>query len=141
VVTVKVQFIASFAAIAPNPEASKKLYVEALGLPLEPNEADGDYYSSEHVEGAKHFGVWPLRQAAQACFGTDEWPADLPVPQATMEFDVGSADGVAEAAAELERAGFTLVHPARQEPWGQWVARWLSPEGLLLGFSYAPWQH
>jgi catechol 2,3-dioxygenase-like lactoylglutathione lyase family enzyme len=137
---VKVQFVASVAAIAPDPEASRELYVDALGLPLDHGDGD-DYYHSEKIDGSKHFGVWPLRQAAQACFGKDEWPASHPVPQASVEFDMGSPEGVAEAAAELEGRGFTLIHPARQEPWGQWVARWQSPEGLLLGFSYAPWQH
>jgi catechol 2,3-dioxygenase-like lactoylglutathione lyase family enzyme len=137
---VDIEFIAGIAVIAPNPEKSRELFVDALGLPLEAS-AGSDYFHSERIEGSKHFGVWPLRQAAQACFGTDDWPADHPVPQATIEFDVGSAEGVEESAAELERAGFTLIHPARQEPWGQWTARWQSPEGLLLAFSYAPWQH
>ena len=33
----------------------------------------------------------------------------------------------------------TLLHGARTEPWGQTVARLLSPEGLMVGVSYAPW--
>jgi hypothetical protein len=27
------------------------------------------------------------------------------------------------------------------EPWGQTVARFISPEGVLVGLSYAPWLH
>jgi len=33
------------------------------------------------------------------------------------------------------------VHEARLEPWGQVIARFISPEGLLVGLSYAPWLH
>jgi catechol 2,3-dioxygenase-like lactoylglutathione lyase family enzyme len=80
----KVQFIASVAAITADPPVSRALYVDALGLPL--NHADGDDYEhSEDIDGSKHFGVWPLRQAALACFGSDDWPADRPIPQASFE--------------------------------------------------------
>jgi hypothetical protein len=39
-----------------------------------------EYYSTASIPGAKHFGVWPLSQAAEACFGTPAWPADRVVP-------------------------------------------------------------
>src|SRR2546421_10887891 len=130
-----VQFISSFAAITPDTDASRKLYVDALGLPLTASEGD-EYLHSEKLDGAKHFGVWPLGQAAEACFGTRDWPADRTRPQASVEFDVESPDAVAAAAEELERAGFEVVHPPREEPWGQTVARVLSSEGLSCGISY-----
>jgi catechol 2,3-dioxygenase-like lactoylglutathione lyase family enzyme len=133
-----IQFISSFAVITPDPDESRKLYIDALGLPLG---GDGGYLHSEDVEGAKHFGVWPLSQAAEACFGSPDWPADRTRPQASVEFDVESPEAVAAAAEELERAGFELLHAARQEPWGQTVARVLSSEGLVVGVSYAPWMH
>ena len=63
-----VQFIASIAVIAPDPSVSRRLYVDALGLPLMGSE--DDYVHSEDIDGSKSFGVWPLTQAAQACFGT-----------------------------------------------------------------------
>src|SRR3954451_13045399 len=135
-----VQFISSFAVISPDVDASRKLYVEALGLPLTASEGD-EYLHSEQVDGSKHFGVWPLWQAAEACFGTREWPAERTVPQASIEFEVEDADAVAAAGEELERAGFELLHPARTEPWGQTVARLLSSEGLIVGVSYAPSLH
>jgi hypothetical protein len=78
---VDVQFIASFAVITPEPEASHGLYLEALGLPLE-GEDDG-YLHSEKIDGSRHFGVWPLAAAARACFGEDDWPQGRPVPQAS----------------------------------------------------------
>ena len=55
--------------IAPDPSSSRKLYVEALSLPLQ-GEDDG-YQHSEQIAGCKSFGIWPLSQAARACFGTD----------------------------------------------------------------------
>jgi catechol 2,3-dioxygenase-like lactoylglutathione lyase family enzyme len=134
-----VLFIASVAVIAADPPQSRKLFIEALGLPLE-GEGDG-YYSSEHVAGSKHFGVWPLAEAAEACFGTAEWPADRIVPQASIEFEVANPEAVAAAGDELQQAGYELIHPARTEPWGQTVARVLSEDGLIVGISYAPAFH
>jgi catechol 2,3-dioxygenase-like lactoylglutathione lyase family enzyme len=139
-VLMQIQFIASMAAIAADPAASRRLYIDALGLPLDHGEGD-DYYHSEHIAGSKHFGVWPLAQVAQACFGTAEWPAQHRVPQASIEFEVADAEAVGPAAAELADAGFPLLHGPRLEPWGQTVARVLSPEGLIVGISYAPSLH
>jgi len=136
----QIEFIASFAVIAPDPSASRRLYVDALGLPLETAPGD-DYAHSEAIGGSKHFGVWPLHQAATACFGRAEWPADRPVPQASVEFEVRDADAVGAAADELPGQGVELLHGPRLEPWGQTVARLLSPEGLIVGISYAPALH
>jgi catechol 2,3-dioxygenase-like lactoylglutathione lyase family enzyme len=137
---VQIEFIASFAPITADPAASRALYVDALGLPLEHTTGD-DYIHSEKIGGSKHFGVWPLSQAAEACYGTPNWPADVPVPQASIEFELADADAVQAGAEELTAAGHQLLHQARQEPWGQTVARLLSPEGLIIGLSYAPWLH
>jgi catechol 2,3-dioxygenase-like lactoylglutathione lyase family enzyme len=134
-----VLYIVSVAVITADPPQSRKLFIDALGLPLE-GEGNG-YYSSEHVAGSKHFGVWPLTEAAQACFGTTEWPADRVVPQASIEFEVADTEAVAAAGEELQRRGFELIHPARTEPWGQTVARVLTSDGLILGISYAPALH
>ena len=132
--------MASCAVITPDPPASRPLFVDALGLPLESSEGD-DYAHSEHIDGVKHFGVWPLSQAAQACFGTSEWPADRPVPQACFEFDLADPAAVEAAAEQLAAAGHTLIHGVRQEPWGQTVARLQSLEGPIIGISYTPWMH
>ena len=85
--------------------------------------------------------MWPLSQAAEACFGTPQWHADRLVPQASIEFEVEDAEAVAAAGGELERAGFELLHPARTEPWGQTVTRLLTEDGLIVGISYAPSLH
>ena len=134
-----VLFIASVAVVTADPPRSRQLFMETLGLPLE-GEGDG-YYSSGNIAGIKHFGVWPLAEATQACFGTAEWPAGRVVPQASIEFEVKDADAVAAAGDELQRAGYELLHPARTEPWGQTVARLLTGDGLIVGISYAPEFH
>jgi catechol 2,3-dioxygenase-like lactoylglutathione lyase family enzyme len=131
-----VVFITSVAVVAADPPQSRKLFIDALGLPLD-GEGDG-YYSSESIPGSKHFGVWPLSEAAQACFGTPEWPAGRVVPQASVEFEVEDADAVAAAGDELQREGFELLHPARMKPWGQTVTRLLTEDGLIIGISYTP---
>ena len=79
-----------------DPKTSRKLYVDALGLPLR-SDGGGDYYHSENIAGSRHFGVWPLSQAAQACFGRPVWPVDHPTPQASIEFEVANAETVASA--------------------------------------------
>jgi catechol 2,3-dioxygenase-like lactoylglutathione lyase family enzyme len=137
---VNIEFLATIAVIAADPPTSRQLYVDALGLPLQ-SSADGEYFHSEAIPGCKHFGVWPLRQAAEACFGTQIWPTDRPVPQVSIEFDVADADAVQAAAEELVAAGHELLHPAREEPWGQTVVRLQSPEGSIVGVSYTPSLH
>jgi catechol 2,3-dioxygenase-like lactoylglutathione lyase family enzyme len=136
----KIEFLSTIAVIAPDPPASRKLYVDALGLPLE-GDGDDAYHHTDQIGGCKHFGVWPLSQVATACFGTSEWPAERPVPQVSIEFDVADAAAVVAAADELQRAGYELLHPAREEPWGQTVARLQSLEGAIVGISYTPVLH
>ncbi|MEZ2132004.1 VOC family protein [Sinorhizobium sp. CB7] len=136
----KILFISSMAIVASDPAESRKLFVDALGLPLKRHKGD-DYYFSESIGGSKHFGVWPLSQAAEACFGTRDWPADRPIPQASIEFEVEDLDSVAAAAQELQEKGCAMLHGARTEPWGQTVARLLTMEGAIVGISYAPWMH
>ena len=109
-----VQFIASVAVITADPVQSRRLYMDALGLPLQAAEGD-DYFHSESIGGSKHFGVWPLIQAAQACFGTDTWPADRSIPQASVKFEVDDARAVQAAAEEL-RDG--RLHAAARCPHG-----------------------
>jgi catechol 2,3-dioxygenase-like lactoylglutathione lyase family enzyme len=135
-----IEFLAGVAVITPDPPQSRRLYVETLGLPLAGEGADG-YLHSEQIPGTKHFGVWPLSQAAAACFGDERWPEHLAVPQVSVEFDVADVAAVGAAAEELIAAGYELLHPVREEPWGQTVVRVLSPEGAIIGVSYAPALH
>ena len=135
-----IHFIASIAVITPDPQKSRGLFIDALGLPLEAS-SGSDYFHSEGIDGSKHFGVWPLAEAAQACFGTPDWPADRTVPQLSLEFEVRDADAVQSAAEELAERGFDVLHDRRTEPWGQTVARLQSEEGAIIGISFAPSLH
>jgi catechol 2,3-dioxygenase-like lactoylglutathione lyase family enzyme len=136
---VNIEFLSTVAVIAPDPPQSRKLYVDLLGLPLN-GEAAG-YQHSEQIGGCKSFGIWPLSQAAEACFGSPEWPEERLVPQVSIEFDVREAAAVDSAVQELEQAGFALLHGPRTEPWGQTVARLQSPEGAIVGISHIPMFH
>jgi hypothetical protein len=130
---IKVLFIAGFGPIVRDSRASRKLYADALGIPFEAG-PEGYLHTGE-LDGAKHFALWPLSQAAESCFGTKEWPSELPVPQAWLEFDV---EDVPSATEELRRQGYRCLVAARKEPWGQTVTRLLGPEGLLVGITYTP---
>ncbi len=133
---IKVLFVAGFGPVSANPAESKKLYVDTLKLPLEAMPHDNTYWHGEGMEGVKHFAIWPLHAAAQAVFGKDAWPADLPVPSAWLEFDV---EDINSATKTLKDRGYRLLVEAREEPWGQTVTRMLSPEGVLLGLTITPW--
>jgi catechol 2,3-dioxygenase-like lactoylglutathione lyase family enzyme len=126
-------FIAGFGPIVRDLDSSRRFYEGTLGIPLE---GDDDYPHSEAIGGDKHFALWRLEDAAESCFGTSAWPADLPAPTSWLEFDV---ENMSEAVAELERAGHRLLVRDRTEPWGQVVTRLLSPEGILVGVTITPW--
>jgi Glyoxalase-like domain len=130
----KVLFIAGFGPIATDVEGSRRLYEDTLGIAFKVE--DGDYRHTEELKGANSFAIWPLHQAAESCFGTNEWPADTQTPQAWLEFDV---DDVEDATRELEERGYKLLVRRRTEPWGQVVSRLISPEGLLVGVTMTPW--
>ena len=130
---IDVLFTAGFGPIVSDPAASRTFYCEALGLPFK-EEASG-YLHTDGLDGAKHFALWPVAQAAESCFGTDQWPSNFPVPQAWIEFDV---ENIEKATAELRSQGYKLLVATQKEPWGQVVTRLLGPEGLLVGISHTP---
>jgi catechol 2,3-dioxygenase-like lactoylglutathione lyase family enzyme len=135
-----IEFLATIAVITDDPPVSRRLYADTLGLPLSAGAPD-EYVHTGQLAGVKHFGVWPLRQAAEACFGVPDWPGDRRVPQVSVEFDVTDADAVRAAEDELRAAGYEILHPTREEPWGQTVVRLQSPEGAIIGVSYTPPLH
>src|SRR2546423_861141 len=130
----KVQFVAGFGPLVRDRAASLAFYRDTLGLPLHGD----DYVSADDLDGVKHFGQWALADAAETIFGTREWPAELPVPQANIEFDVESEDALHRAADELRRAGHSILVGPKKEDWGQTVLRLLGPEGLLISLTFTP---
>ena len=133
-----IKLIAGFAVITKNPIESAKLYKDDLGLPLK---AKDKYLSMDKFPGSKHFGIWPLEMAAESCFGTKNWPDNIPEPTTTVEYELDSPEAVESAVIEMKGKGYTFIHEARVEPWGQTLARFLSPENVLIGISFAPWFH
>ena len=129
----KVLFIAGFGPIDRDLAESRALYRDSLGILF--HEDAGGYLHTGALQGAKHFALWPLSQAAQSCFGSDSWPDNIPVPQAWLEFEV---DDVERATFELESQGHRMLIKNKTEPWGQTVSRFLSPEGLLIGITLTP---
>jgi len=133
-------FVGAVGVIAHSLTEGRAFYVDAIGLPLV--QAEGtSFLHSEKLEGSKYFGVWPLSEAAKACFGSEIWPAERHVPQMFIEFEMDSPESVAAAASELKSKGYDLLHGARTDPWGQTVARLQTSDGLIVAVSFVPWMH
>ncbi len=130
---IKVLFVAGFGPIVREAAESRKLYCEILGLKFK--EEAGGYLHTEALRGANTFALWPLAQAAHSCFGKDAWPEKITEPQAWLEFDVANVE---QATTELESRGYRVLVKNQEEPWGQTVSRFLSPEGLLVGITITP---
>jgi catechol 2,3-dioxygenase-like lactoylglutathione lyase family enzyme len=128
----KVLFVVGFGPISVDGSAAQHFYGDVLGLPLKD---EGGYLHTGALDGVKEFAAWPLSQAAESCFGTPDWPKDVAVPQAWLEFDV---DDLPAATRELEERGYKPLVKVRREPWGQEVTRLLGPEGILVGLSVTP---
>jgi catechol 2,3-dioxygenase-like lactoylglutathione lyase family enzyme len=129
-----VRFVAGVSPIVDSAAAARRFYGEQLGLPVQAE--PGSDYTEVTMDGLKHFGLWTLHDAARSTFERDEWPSDVPRPQATIELEV---DDVPAAVDELRHRGLDVLQETRVEPWGQTTARLLSPEGLLIGITYSPW--
>ena len=121
----RLSFMAGLGPLVRDQEASLKFYRDVLGLPF----VGADYVSLDNWEGLRHFGQWTVADAAESIFGTREWPADVPVPQANLEFDVESEAAVEQAARELQAAGYPLLAGPKKEPWNQTVVRRSGPRG------------
>lgn len=132
-IRIEVLFIAGFGPIDRDVAESRKLYADSLGISFK--EDAGGYLYTGALQGAKHFALWPLSQAAQSCFGTDSWPDNIHVPQAWLEFEV---ENLEKATAGLESRGHRMLIKNKKELWGQTVSRFLSPEGLLVAVTFTP---
>ncbi|PJD68682.1 glyoxalase [Enterobacter kobei] len=135
---IDVLFVAGFGPISRDSASSAAFYIHTLGLPLKPMEGNSDYLLAEvgQLKGVKHFAVWPLTQAAMSCFGEEQWPAEHPISQGWVEYEVQDLDSATRI---LTEKGYRLLVANRTEPWGQTVTRLLSPEGLLTGLTITPW--
>jgi hypothetical protein len=128
--------VAGFGPIVRDVDSSRAFWGTGLGIGLE--EAAPGYWTSGDLSGVSAFTLWPLDEAAEACFGAGRWPEGIPEPQAWLVLDIDSPEAVAETASELTAAGHRVLRTVRDDEWGQTVARLLSPEGMLIGVMYAP---
>ena len=64
----KVQFVASIAPIVRDAGAARSFYRDALGPSGFLKAARACCKFTHQLEGTKHFGLWPLSEAARACF-------------------------------------------------------------------------
>lgn len=135
---IDILFVAGFGPISPDISKGKAFYLDTLNLPLKPISYNNDYLLTEKdgLKGVKHFALWPLSQAAFSCFASEEWPKDIAIPQAWLEFEVKNLDTATQM---LMQKGYHLIIENREEPWGQRVTRLLGPEGLLIGITITPW--
>ena len=62
-----IEFLFDVAVIAPDPPASRELYVDALGLPLESQ--GGEYHHSEQIAGCRSFGSGRWRRPPRHASG------------------------------------------------------------------------
>lgn len=134
-----IAFVAGFGPIGTSDTRSLDFWSGTLGIGFD--EPGPGYFHTEALDGVRAFAIWPLTQAAESVFGSPAWPKDVPAPQAWVEFDLRSPEAVQAAAEELAHGGHRLLREPVLEPWGQWTARLLSPEGLLVGITYTPWMH
>ena len=136
----EIEFVASFAVITPDPATSRKLYLDALGLPLEG--ADGPRLHP-HREHRRRQAL--RRLAARAGGGgllrRQDWPEDTPVPQAASSSRSPSPEAVDAGGRRscARPATSSCTRHARSR--GARPSRGCSPEGLIVGISYAPWMH
>jgi catechol 2,3-dioxygenase-like lactoylglutathione lyase family enzyme len=135
----KIGFIAGYGPVIGEADAALAFWRDGLGIDMD--EPAPGYFTNDALDGVKAFALWPLSQAAEATFGTSQWPEDLPTPQAWIELDVESPEAVQAAIDEMRSAGHRVLRDAHEEPWGQTTARLLSPEGLLVGITFTPWMH
>jgi len=132
---IEVLFVVGFGPIVRDVEANLTLFRDTLGLPVRSGADEPDYFTTDKLEGVKNFGMWPLYRAAMSCFGQAAWPADLPTPNAWIEFDVADIEA---ATRMLAAKGYRVLVALRREPWGQTVTRLLSPDGVLVGVTLTP---
>jgi catechol 2,3-dioxygenase-like lactoylglutathione lyase family enzyme len=127
-----IRHIASIAEIVEDLEEAIRFYREVLGLEVEHEAGSG--YALVTVGGTLHFGIWERGNAAVATFGDRSQKEKVP-----LGFSIGfEVDAVEESVDEIEVKGWPIIHPRKEEAWGQVTSRFLSPGGGLCEFSEMP---
>ena len=76
------------------------------------------------------FAIWQVDHAHQTVFGRDAEAKDpLGRHNCELYFETTDLDAIASGLAE---SGVTMVHPLREQPWGQRVLRVADPDGHIV---------
>ena len=99
----QIMFLAGFGPIGKDQRATHEFWAHTIGIDFQ--EPAPGYYHASGLDGARAFALWPLERAAQATFGSGEWPSDRPAPQAWVEVEVASPEAVADAVEDCAPPG------------------------------------
>jgi catechol 2,3-dioxygenase-like lactoylglutathione lyase family enzyme len=128
-----IRHVAGVGEIVEDVAAAVAFYRDVLGLEVE---YDGDgAYAEVKVAGIAHYGLWGRRAAAESILGDASLADRVPLGFA-MGFEV---DSVEDAATTTGERGLPLIQSPKTEPWGQVVARFILPSGLVGEFAETPW--
>ena len=107
-------------------ERARRFYGEQLGWPV--HQEDDNWACYLLADGASALALYPW----------DELAEDAGVPAegsgfrgVTLAYNVRSEDRVDAVLTEAERAGGTIVQPARRTEWGGYSGYFADPEGYL----------
>lgn len=128
-----IRHVAGVGEIVEDVAKAVAFYRDVLGLAVEYEE--GSDYATIAIPGMLHFGLWDRRAAAESIFGDRDAAERVPLGFA-LGFEV---DVVDEAAQLLRERSDALVQEPKTEPWGQRVARFWLPSGLIGELAETPW--
>lgn len=109
----KVGFAAGFGPIIRDADAAHAFWRDGLGIEFE--EPAPGYFTNDSLDGVKAFAMWPLSQAAEATFGSAEWPEDLATLQAWMELGTNRSASEVGERDDLEPVQLLQALIVRQE--------------------------
>lgn len=127
-----IRHVAGIADIVEDLDAAVRFYRDVLGLPVKYGQ--GESYAEIEIGGILHFGIWSREGAAEATLGDS-----AAVDRVPLGFTVGfEVDAVEPSSQTMVERGWQMVQPAKKEPWGQIISRFLSPSGALCEVSETP---
>jgi hypothetical protein len=115
---VKIQF-AGVSVIAPDPATSRKLFVEALGLPLEAGEGDDYFHSGTHRRQQARRRLAPSVRPPRPASAVRTGPSPTPSRRRVWSSRSRTGPPCKQRPKSCAAKGFTLLHEAHEEPLGQ----------------------
>jgi hypothetical protein len=131
---------ATFAPVTADPEASRRLYIDALGLPRE-HAAWDDYIHSEAIGGSRHFRRVATGSSRSSLLRPCELARHHTRPAGVRGVRARGRRRRPKRGRGIARSGPRDAARCALGAMGQTVARLLSSEHIIVGLSYAPWLH